>query len=281
MKRILVPISILLVALVTWGLVKSQALLKVSSTTRVSVAAASLDFNLNVDENGTWEIDVGKVTPGDSGVVTVSINNVGTLSGTLCVERETIPPKFILQPAGTCEVVIEPGSSLRFDLEWSLPISAHNIGMDGTNFKFVINVRFENGFKVTKQVIITGIINDPVDTPTSTPTDTPTGTLTDTITPENPTSTDTSVLPMDGTATNTSTPTNSPSSIPTEGPTNTLLPTETPTDIPTIVPSETPLPPTETPTEVPTIVPTDTPLPPTETPVAIPTEPEIPTDAAP
>jgi hypothetical protein len=254
MKRILVLISVLLVALATWRLFESQASLGVTSSTRISVASASLNFNLNGDENSSTEIDLGKVIPGDSGAVTVTVNNVGTISGTLCVERETVPPKFILQPAGTCEVVIEPGSLIRFDLEWSLPISAHNTGMDGTNFKFVINIRFENGFKVTKQVILIGIINDPVDTPTATPTTTPTYTVTYALTHPYLLATDSLVPTIVDTVTNT--------------PTSTC----TPTDIPIILPTETP-----TPTETLTEIPTETSAPPTETPVILDSETSTPT----
>ncbi len=253
MKRILVLASILLIALVTWGLYKSQALLEDTSRTRVSVSAASLDLNLDVDDTSSSAMDLGEVKPGDIGVVNVTVNNTGTIPGTLCVERETVPPQFILQPVGTCDVVMEPGSSTHFELDWSLPISAHDTEIDGTNFEFVINVFFENGFKVTRKLILTGSIGDPVDTPTATPTSTPTYTMTNTVIVPYPLATDTVAPPAIDTVTNTPTPTCTATDIPTLAPSETPVPTQTPT----LVPSETPLPPTEVPTDLPT----ETPLP--------------------
>jgi hypothetical protein len=264
MKRILVSVSILLIALVTWRLIESQAMLGVSSRTKVSVSAASLDMNLNVDENSSSEIELGEVKPGDSGVINVTVNNVGTIAGTFCVEKISVPLQFLLQPHGSCDVAVEPGSSAPFALEWSLPISTHDTGMDGTKFEFSMIIRFENGYLVTKQLTINGTISDPANTPTSTPTATPTGTLTDTMTPTKTTATDTSEPPLVGTATRTPTPTGTNTLVPTEVPSDTATPQETPTDVPT----ETPVPPTEIPTDVPT----ETPLPPTEVPTEVPTD---------
>ncbi len=267
-KKILVPVSVFLIALATWGLIESQASLGVTSSTKVSVSSASLDFNLSVDEDSSREIDLGEVTPGDSGVVNVTINNAGTIPGTFCVERITVPIQFLLQPAGTCDVVVEPGSSDWFALEWALPISAHNTGMDGTNFEFSVSIRFENGYQVTKQLIINGTIIDPIDTPTSTPTNTPTETSTETptgtLTLTQSDAMDSFEVPFAGTATYTPTPTHTLTAEPTGESSETPTPTETPTEVPT----DTPVPPTETPTEVPT----ETPLPPTETPAEVPTD---------
>lgn len=258
MKRTLVPVSIILIALVTLGLVNSQALLRVSSITRVSVAAASLDFSLNGDENSSKELNMGKIKPGESSVVTLTINNVGTIPGILCVERETISSEFILQPAENCGIAIDPGASTQVEIIWILPASASSTVIDGTSFEFSYSLRFENGYKVTKQLIFNGIFNNPVDTPTTTPTATPTYTMTYTLTYPFPSPTDSLVPTVTDTVTNTPTP------------------TCTPTDVPTIMPTETP-----TTTETSTKVPSETPQPPTETPTATATETTMPTETVP
>ena len=283
MKKILIPVLIFLIVFITWRLVESQAILGVTSNSRVSVSAASLDFNLNGDEEGSKKINLGEVKPGDSGIVTVTINNVGTIPGTLCVKKDTVSPQFTMQPVETCEVVIEPGSSTQFKIDWSLPASTHNEGLDGTSFEFSFLVHFENGFLVTKQLIFTGTFNDPEDTRTFTPTATITGTLTNTLTSTLTTVTYTPVPTLVGTATNTPTPTYTPSDLPTNVPSVTPAPTVTPAEAPTeapIAPTETPsMVPTEAPppTDIPTDITTETPLP-TEIPTDVPIETPLPTE---
>jgi len=272
-KNFLVPVwMLLLVVLLTWGLAATKASLNDASTARVLLTAATLDFDLNGDSNSALSVNLGDVKPGDLGVVNVTVNNEGSIPGNLCIESSGNIPGFEITPVDLCGVTIEPGGSLRFDLSWSLPPEAHNMGLDETSFEFFYSFLFENGFKVTKQVILAGRIVDPTDTPTPTLTETATATQTATDTPteiptvtETPTMVETSTNTPEPTATATATDTSTPT--PVDTPTETSTPTEYPTAPPVL----------ETPNYTPTTKPTTTDIP-TSTPVPSETVIETPTE---
>jgi hypothetical protein len=230
MKKFLLPALIFLVVVLVVWTVGSQALLSATAGTHVSVEAASLDLSLNGDTSGDLELNLGEVMPGNSGIVDITINNTGTIPGSLCIKGESFTPGFTVYADDICGVTIDPSGSLQFEINWSLPLSVHNTGL-GSDFELSYSFEFANGFKVTKLVNLKGTIIDPTDTPTPTQTDTPTKTLV-------PTATDT----LDPPSADTNTPT------PTETSTDTLVPTATDTPLPTA-----------TDTLVPT--PTDTPVP--------------------
>jgi hypothetical protein len=283
MRKILVPVLILLVAFASWRLVTTSASLSSTSKMKVSAVSAALNFKLNGDKDNSLDLNLGNVRPGNSGKVDITVNNIGDISGSLCVKGKSIPPGFTVQSPNMCGVNIDPNGSVRFEINWSLPLTAHNTGL-ASDFQFSYSFLLENGFKVTKIVILKGTVDDPTDTPTPTetftetstetptPTDTLTPTATDTLDP--PPATDT----LDPPPADTATPV--PTETPTQTPTDTLVPTATETPLPTatdtLVPTatDTPLPtatdtlvppPTDTPVPTDTVIPTDT-VEPTSTP---------------
>jgi hypothetical protein len=194
MKKILASVLILLIAFITWRLVSTMASLNDTSSTRVSVAAASLNFKLNGDSTNSLKLDLGEVKPGDFGVATITVNNIGTIPGSLCIKGESFSPGFTVQSADICGVSVDPSGSVQFIINWSLPLSAHSTGLDGTDFQFSYSFTLVNGFKITKLVDLTGKVSDPADTVIPTPTETPTDTLVPTATDTPlPTATDTLV----------------------------------------------------------------------------------------
>ncbi len=267
-KKILVPVLILLLVLAA-GLATTKASLNDTSTTRMSVKAATLDFELNGDNN-SLELNLGEVIPGDSGRIEIIVNNKGSVSGSLSVTEvtpENVSSGLVLSIPVTGGVTINSGDSATIPIDWVLPAEAHDTGIGGL-FQFSFTFLFENGFSVTKKVILNGTIVDPTNTPTITPTETETPTPTETATllpyeTETPTATDEVVIedPLD-----TETPTLTSTTTDTVTPTETETPTATPTD--TVEPTE-----TETP------VPTDTPEPPaTDTPEPPPSDTSVPTE---
>ena len=246
MKKILVLVLILLVAFASWRLVTTKASLNSTSTTKMTVASTTLNFKLNGDNDNSLELNLGDVRPGDSDKIDITVNNIGDISGSLCVKGESISPGFTVQSSNMCSVNIDPNGSVQFEINWSLPLTAHDTGLDGTDFQFSYSFLFENGYKVTKLVNLKGTIIDPTDTPTSTLTDTPTPTPTNTSTKTLvPKATDT----LDPPSADTNTPT------PTETPHDTLVPTATDTPLPTA--TDTLMPPTDVATNVPTEIATD------------------------
>jgi len=224
-KKILVPVLILLLVLAA-GLSTTKASLNDTSTTRMSVNAASLDFKLNGDNDSSLKLNLGEVMPGNSGRVDLTINNEGSIPGSLCVTTRNSSPGFTVQSSNVCGVVIEPGGSTQFIIDWALPIETHNTGLGG-DFNFSFTFVLTNGYRITKNVTLKGTIFDPTDTPTITPTETATPTPTDTLVPtDEPTATEETPMP---TLTSTSTATNTAT-------TDTLIPptaTETATETPT------------------------------------------------
>ena len=283
MKKILVAVLILLVAFASWRLVSTNASLNSTSTTKMSVVSSALNFKLNGDKDSSLELNLGDVSPGDSGKVDITVNNIGDIAGSLCVKGESISPGFTVQSPNMCGVNIDPNGSVLFEINWSLPLTAHDTGLDGTDFQFSYSFLLENGFKVTKLVILKGTVDDPTDTPTATPSETITAT---------PLPTDTPTVILIPSDTTTVTPdTISDTALPdltaTEIVTATLLPTATGTLLPTA--TDTPQPTaTETleptATEIPVQEFTDTPvITATDVPTDVPTEviaTEVPTDVA-
>jgi hypothetical protein len=178
MKKIFwIGTSILALAVLALSLKSSGALYSetVSSTgNRFTAADLNLSFNGNPSDN--LVMDLGEVKPGDSGTANITVSNIGTISGTLCAKLESFTTGFTIQTTDLCSVLIEPQGSVQFNINWSLPDSVHNTGLDGTKFQFSYSFLFENGYKITKFVILEGKINDPVETPTLVETDTPTET---------------------------------------------------------------------------------------------------------
>jgi hypothetical protein len=213
-----------------------MALFNASSRTNVSMAAASLDFNLNGDSSDLLQlIDLGEVKPGDSGKVDITVNNTGSIPGSLCIEAKDFSPGFEVQSANVCGVNVDPSGSAQFEINWSLPLSAHNTGLNGTDFQFFCSFSLENGFKITKLVLLTGKVLDPADTETPTSTATPTDTLLPTAT-DTPVPADTETPTPTATATDTLTPT----ATETFTPTATYTPADTSTEVPTDTPVDTP-----------------------------------------
>ena len=252
MKKFWIPALVFLIILIIGRTVGSLALFNSTSRSKVSVVAATLDFNLNGDSSDPLPpINLGEVMPGDSSKVDITVNNTGSIPGSLCIKAKDLPPGFEVQAQQVCGEKIDPGGKFQFEINWSLPLTAHNTGLDGTDFQFSYSFSFKNGFKVTKDVNLKGTFIDPTDTPTSTPTDTPTFTPTDTSTETlMPTATDT----LDPPSADTNTPT------PTETPTDKLVPTATDTPLPTATDTLMPTP-TDTPVPTNTAVPTDTEVP--------------------
>lgn len=258
MKKLLVPVLLIFgIAVTTLGLITTSASLNDTQTSHVSLSSAVLNFMLNGDNTNSLELDLGEIKPGDSGVVAITVNNVGNLPGNLCIEGGNLSLGFEIEQNELCNTAIGQGESVVYEIKWSLPLSAHNTGLDGMDFQFSYEFVFDNGYLVTKQVIIKGRILDPIDTPTSTetiveiqvPTFTPT-----------PTATEEVDIP-----------------VPIDTPTSTPIVTETVTDTLEPMPTETPIPiPTETPIPLPTE--TETPIP-SDTETSVPTE--IPTEEVP
>jgi signal peptidase I len=240
MKKYLVPTLVFLIIVVIGRTVGSLALFSATAGTSVSVSAASLDFNLNGDSSDVPPIDLGEVMPGASGKVDVTINNTGSIPGSLCIEAKDLSPGLEIQAPAVCGENIDPGGSFQFEINWSLPLAAHNTGLDGTGFQFSYSFLFENGFKVIKEVNLKGTFVDPTDTPTptetftETPTETATPTATETLDPplvdivipvptDTPTPTPTATETLTPTATETYTPTSTDTPVPTD----TVTPTDT------------------------------------------------------
>lgn len=237
MRKNLVPVLLILLIVLSFGrLVSTQASLNSTSKMKVSVTAATLDFKLNGDKNDSLKIDLGEVKPGDSGTVEIKVNNIGDISGSLCINGQNSPSELKVQSIDTCGVNVVPNDSIQFEINWSLPIGVHNTGVNGADFQFSYTFTFVNGFRVTKDVILKGIINDPADDPTPTPTDTATTVVTETATETSvPIVTDTPV-PTEVILTDTEVP---PAA--TEIVTDTQVPIEViPTDVPIEVPTDVP-----------------------------------------
>jgi signal peptidase I len=271
MKKFWIPTLVFLIILIIGRTVGSLALFNSTSRSNVSVKAATLDFNLDGKSSDPFPpINLGEIMPGDSGKVDITVNNTGSIPGSLCIEAKDLSSGLEIQAPAVCGQNIDPGDTFLFEINWTLPLTAHDTGLDGTDFQFSYSFSMENGFKVTKDVNLKGTFIDPTDTPTPTetftetstetptPTDTLTPTATDTLDP--PTATDT----LDPPPADTATPV--PTETPTQTPTDTLVPTATETPLPTatdtLVPTDTPLP-----TATDTLVP-----PPTDTPVFTPTD---------
>jgi len=240
---------LLVILLLSKGLEGSTASLSDTATTKAKLSAATLDFKLNGDTNNNSVINLGEIKPGDAGTVNVTITNLDNaeaLTGNLCVSSNGSAPGIVVSSADLCDVTIAPGDSVQYEINWSLPLEAHNTGLDGSLFEFTFSFTFENGFKVTKQVVVNGRITDPTDTPTATSTATETPTATSTLEP---------------TATDTATPTNTPGIVEppvivdTNTPTPTATDTATATNTPTVIPTNTA---TATPTNTETVAPTAT-----------------------
>jgi len=267
-KKILVPVLILLLVLAA-GLVTTKASLNDTSTTRMSVNAARLDFKLNGDDNSSLELNLGDIVPGDSGRVGIVVSNKGSIPGSLSVTNltpENVSSGLVLSIPVTGGVSIDPDDSSTISVDWSLPTETHDTGIGGI-FKYSFTFTFVNGFTVTKNVILKGTIIDPTNTPTITPTETETPTPTETAT-ETGTPTDTETVAEVGaqgislgiqidTETLTPTLTSTSSATVTETPTLTLTSTETATETPTLTSTSTA---TDTPvqTDTPEIIFTDT-----------------------
>lgn len=285
MKKTFIPtVFILLVIFVTLGIVGAQASLNSTSTTKSSVTAASLNFEVNGDVENGLRLDLGQVKPGDSGVVNITINSSGSVASNLCITEgdKYLPSEFIVTPQpNMCGVTVAPNSSTQFQINWSLPFTAHGTEIDGDEFYFSYSFTLEGGFKITKTLFLIGIFSDPADTPTPTPTETEEPTETETPTDE-PTEKPTEEATEDSTEEPTEeVPTETPTEDPTQDPTDesTVEPTEESTETPTDEPTEEI--PTEEPTEEP--IPTETPVPtdipteePTQEPIEVPTE--VPTE---
>lgn len=241
MKKILVSSLIILIAVFTLWLDNTNASLNDSSKTRVLLSAASLDFKLNGDISDSLILDLGEVKPGDVGIATITVNNISSMPGVLCVKGEITFPEFVLQSTDLCEATIEQGGSTEFEIKWSLPSSVHNMGLNGTDFQFSYSFVFENGYVVTKQVILKGRIIDYADTATPPPYDTVT--MTNIVT-DTPNLLDTATLPPTPTETVTLEPTATETQILTNTPTETttLEPTTTETPILVDTPTETDIP---------------------------------------
>lgn len=227
MKNILVPVLLILgIALVSLGLISTSASLNDTQVSQVSVSAAVLDFKLNGDNTNSLELDLGEIQPGNSGVVTITVNNIGSLPGSLCIKGGNVFPGFEIEQNELCNTTVGQGESILYDIKWSLPLSAHNTGLNNMDFQFSYEFVFNNGYLVAKQVIIKGRIVDPADTPTSTETATETQmpTLTPTLTA---TATETVTDTLESTPTETPTPTE-----------ETPIPTDTETSVPTEIPTE-------------------------------------------
>ena len=235
-KKILVTVLILLLVIAV-GLSTTKAFLNDTSTIRISIDAASLDFKLNGDDDSSLELNLGEITPGDSGRVDLIVNNQGSIPGSLCVTTENIPPEFVVWSSSVCDIVIEPGDSTQFTVDWILPIETHNTGLSG-EFNFSFTFVLTNGYRITKNVILKGTIFDPTDTPTMTPTETITSMPTVTETPD-PTPTETSTPTLTSTPTVTNTPIESPTPTATVAPTETSIPTLTSTPTATNTATET------------------------------------------
>ena len=129
--------------------------------------AAKLNFGLDGDKSGDLDLDLGEVEPGDSGTVDITVNNVGTIPGNLCVTKESFSPNIEVQTTDTCGETVDPGGFVLYEIKWTLPLTAHNTGLGG-DFQFSYSFLFENGFKITRQVVLKGKLFDPTDTPTMT-----------------------------------------------------------------------------------------------------------------
>lgn len=265
MKKIWIPALVFLIILIIGRTVGSLALFNSTSRSKVSVVAATLDFNLNGSSSDPFPpINLGEIMPGDSGKVDIKVKNTGSIPGNLCINAKDSSTAIDVHAKQVCGEKIGPRDTFLFELNWSLPLTAHDTGLDGKDFQFSYSFSLENGFKVTKDVNLKGTFIDPADTPT--PTETFTGTPTDTLTPtdtQTPTATDT----LQPTATDTLDPppvidVPIPTETPTQTPTDTLVPTATETLLPTatdtLVPTATDTPqPTDTPEFTPTNVATN------------------------
>ena len=267
MKKLLVPVLLIFgIAVTTLGLITTSASLNDTQTSHVSLSSAVLNFMLNGDNTNSLELDLGEIKPGDSGVVAITVNNVGNLPGNLCIEGGNLSLGLEIKQNELCNTAIGQGESIVYEIKWSLPLSAHNTALNGMDFEFSYEFVFDNGYVVVKQVVIKGRIVDPADTPTSTetvieiqvPTFTPTPTATEEVDIPVPIDTPTSTPSLTQTVTDTLEPMPTETPIPTETPvpadTETPIPTDTETSVPTE--TETPIP-TDTETSVPTEIPTE------------------------
>lgn len=240
MKKILV--LVLIFTLIPLGMVSTKALLKDKIRAEFTVKAASLDFKLNGDSSNSL---IGEVKPGDSGTIGFEVKNTGTLPGELCVKVST-PPEFTIQLEGLCGRKLDPDESLHYEIEWLLPPGVQIDELVDPGFVFSFSFRFENGFKVTKNVTLEGIYIIPDYAPMLidlTPTPTQEETQIPTIT-EEATITETPTFVEETAETATEVATQTPVEVSTQ-----ILETPIPpanTDVP---PAETPEPATEVPPE--------------------------------
>lgn len=301
MKKILVPLSMLIVALLTFTPLSGQlmtirAWFNEASVVEVTMEAASLNLKLDGEDEDTLVLNLGEIRPGDDGVLTLSAANTGTIPGVLCMAYDKRPPAMlVVRSDNLCDRKIKPKSEANLALEWVLPLSTRGTGLDGKAVEYSYSLVFENGYKIAKRVVVKGIIRDPNSAPTQTqvltPTNSPTpvivrevrntplvgivGTLiaqpTNVITPV-AVPTQTQGPPPPTRVIEISTPSPTPTPVPptsTVQPTDQVEPTEpvpsTPTVEPTTPPATLP-PPTSTPTTEPaTPTASSTPVPPTPT----------------
>ena len=178
-----------LAATILWSAQTSTA--SFSDATRQSYRLRAATLDLASPQDLSRPVELGAISPGDAGMVTIALRNSGTIPGTLTVSPGQYPPAFLTVSYSPQQSQVASGGTVSLELDWNFPAENHDQGLDGQQVTFSYRILFENGFRVSKEILITGTVLDPADTPTptATSTETPTPTPTGTMPPE-PTATE-------------------------------------------------------------------------------------------
>ena len=233
--------------------------------------AASLDMNINGDQESSVRFPMADTYPGQKIISIITLSNQGSIPGKICLEPGKKAAAHIKILSNTlCQDEIQPRTTAKFSLEWEIlddPIR------EPASYEARFDVTLENGFVVSKEIIFTGKILQnnlsllitlaPSRTPEASPTPPVINIVVSSPTPEaSPTPTATHTWEPTNTlrATRTLKPTHTP--IPSMTPratrtatgTNTPNPSATPEDTLTPIATEPPVW-TDTPEATPTLTP--------------------------
>ena len=118
--------------------------------------AASLDMNINGDQESSVRFPIADTYPGQKIISIISLSNQGSIPGKICLEpgKKSDPHIKILTNA-LCQDEIQPRTTAKFSLEWEIrddPIR------EPVNYEARFDVTLENGFVVSKEIIFNGKI---------------------------------------------------------------------------------------------------------------------------
>lgn len=162
-------VGMILFCLIASRFERSSASLNDVLSDTLHLSAATLDLSTNDGQN---LVNIGLVKPGDAGVIEIRVINTGNIPGSVSLRPDVPLPPFTIS-TDILQAAVKPGEAFVFSINWKVPLQASNTGIDGFPISFNCAVIIENGYRVAKQLLITGQITDLI-APTATIPATPT-----------------------------------------------------------------------------------------------------------